>query len=104
MFPLFGLTWSAVSDEWVVLPDIVPSQLVIAKQIKKLFTGRLDAPVVSYPPFPGTEAALLRAQIARISAATQVSPIGFFTFDEEGEEEDGGASSELKQLHPLTLQ
>jgi len=41
-----------------------------------------------YPPFPGNEANLLRAQIARISAATHVSPLGFYTFDEEEEEEE----------------
>ena len=33
----------------------------------------------------------MRAQIARITAATHVSPIGFYTFDEEGEEEEEGA-------------
>ena len=42
-------------------------------------------------PFPGNEANYLRAQIARISAGTQVSPLGFYQFDEEeGEEEEGG--------------
>ncbi len=59
-------------------------------------TGHLDAPVISYPPFPGNESNYLRAQIARISAGTHISPAGFFRFDEENEgegEEDGGRDS-----------
>lgn len=47
--------------------------------------------VVSYPPFPGSEAEYLRAQIARISATTHVSPLNFYMFEEEEEEEDEGA-------------
>lgn len=42
----------------------------------------------SFPPFPGTEKNYLRAQIARISATTHVSPIGFFTLGGEGEDEE----------------
>ena len=44
--------------------------------------------MVSYPPFPGKEENYLRAQIARITATTHVSPTGYFQF-EEAEEEDG---------------
>ncbi|CAM9424844.1 unnamed protein product, partial [Heterosigma akashiwo] len=44
------------------------------------------APVVAYPPFPGAERELLRAQIARITHGTAVSPAGFFELDEESEE------------------
>lgn len=61
----------------------------------------------SFPPFPGNEKNYLRAQIARIGAATHVSPIGYFTFgnskqdddemedeedddDEDGDEEEDG--------------
>lgn len=74
---------------WVKLPSVTPAQITVARQIRKFFTGRLDSPVVSYPPFPGNEANYLRAQIARISAGTQVSPQGFFQAgEEEGEEED----------------
>ncbi|KAK7468095.1 hypothetical protein BaRGS_00036678 [Batillaria attramentaria] len=54
---------------WVKLPPVTPAQIVSARKIKKFFTGRLDAPVVAYPPFPGNETNYLRAQIARISAA-----------------------------------
>ncbi|NXP05822.1 RSH4A protein, partial [Thinocorus orbignyianus] len=74
---------------WVKLPPVTPAQIVCARKIKKFFTGRLDAPVVTFPPFPGNEANYLRAQIARISAGTQISPIGFYQFaEEEGDEEE----------------
>ncbi|KAM4816714.1 LOW QUALITY PROTEIN: radial spoke head protein 4 homolog A-like [Urocitellus parryii] len=82
---------------WVKLPSVMPAQIVIARKIKKFFTGRLDAPILSYPPFPGNESNYSRAQIARISAGTHVSPLGFFQFgEEEGEEEEeveGGRDS-----------
>ncbi|XP_071384107.1 radial spoke head protein 6 homolog A [Centroberyx affinis] len=74
---------------WVKLPSVTPAQISAARQIRKFFTGRLDAPIVSYPPFPGSEANYLRAQIARISAGTHISPQGFYQFgEEEGDEED----------------
>ena len=47
--------------------------------------------IISYPPFPGNEMNYLRAQIARISASSQVSPIGYFNFDEEEDEPEDGA-------------
>ncbi|XP_035688014.1 radial spoke head protein 4 homolog A-like [Branchiostoma floridae] len=76
--------------EWVKLPPVTPAQLAVARKIKKFLTGRLEAPIISYPPFPGNESNYLRAQIARISAGTQVSPLGFFQFDEEEEEQEEG--------------
>lgn len=74
---------------WTKLPALSPAQITTARQIRKFFTGRLDAPVMSYPPFPGNEANYLRAQIARISGGTHVSPQGFYQFkEEEGNEEE----------------
>ncbi|NWS90433.1 RSH4A protein, partial [Toxostoma redivivum] len=78
---------------WVKLPPVTPAQIVCARKIKKFFTGRLNAPVVSFPPFPGNEANYLRAQIARISAGTHVSPTGFYQFENEDEEDDEGADT-----------
>ncbi|WAR19877.1 RSH4A-like protein [Mya arenaria] len=75
---------------WIKLPLVTPAQVTAARSIKKFFTGRLDAPVVSYPPFPGNESNYLRAQICRISAGTHISPLGFYQFDEEEEEEEEG--------------
>lgn len=43
----------------------------------------------TFPEFPGTEKNYLRAQIARISAGTQISPLGFYTFNEEEDDEEG---------------
>ncbi|NXE22661.1 RSH4A protein, partial [Ardeotis kori] len=86
---------------WVKLPPVTPAQIVCARKIKKFFTGRLDAPVVSFPPFPGNEANYLRAQIARISAGTQISPIGFYQFaEEEDEEEDSGGGRDTYEENP----
>lgn len=79
---------------WSKLPNVTPQQISTARKIKKFFTGRLDAPVSCYPPFPGTELNYLRAQIARISAGTHISPVGFYQFDEEGEEEEEGIGRE----------
>ncbi|CAH1791393.1 unnamed protein product [Owenia fusiformis] len=75
---------------WIKLPPVTPAQIDIARKMKKFFTGRLDAPVVCYPPFPGNESNYLRAQISRISAGTHISPLGFYQFDEEEEEEEEG--------------
>lgn len=75
---------------WIKLPQVTPAQISGARQIKKFFTGRLDAPVITYPPYQGNESNYLRAQIARISAGTHISPLGFYQFDEEEEEEEEG--------------
>uniref|UniRef100_A0A8C4WY67 Radial spoke head component 4A n=1 Tax=Eptatretus burgeri TaxID=7764 RepID=A0A8C4WY67_EPTBU len=79
---------SEPGQPWKLLPLVRPSDIVSARLIKKLFTGQLNAPVQSFPPFSGSEMYLLRAQIARISAATQVSPLGFYQFEEEEEDEE----------------
>lgn len=40
----------------------------------------------------------MRAQIARISASTHVSPLGFFQFgEEEGEDDDDGARASFEE-------
>ncbi|XP_026201856.1 radial spoke head protein 6 homolog A isoform X2 [Anabas testudineus] len=85
---------------WVKLPSVTPTQITVARQIRKFFTGRLDSPVVSYPPFPGNEANYLRAQIARISAGTQVSPQGFFQAGEEEGDEEDEAPHDNYELNP----
>ncbi len=77
---------------WTRLPNVTPQQISVSRKMKKFFTGRLDSPIVCYPPFPGNESNYLRAMIARISAGTHISPIGFYKFDEENEgegEEEG---------------
>ncbi|KAK5648877.1 hypothetical protein RI129_003769 [Pyrocoelia pectoralis] len=89
-----------IGDEWVQLPDVTPRQLRVARQIRKSFTGWLAQEILTYPNFPGNEGNYLRAQIARISAGTQISPLGFYTFKpgggggEEEEEEEEEAEGE----------
>ncbi|XP_066911472.1 radial spoke head protein 4 homolog A-like [Clytia hemisphaerica] len=72
---------------WHRLPPVTPQQIHVARQIKKFCTGDLEAPIISYPPFPGTEIHYLRAMIARISAATHISPQGYYIFEEDEDEE-----------------
>jgi radial spoke head protein 4/6 len=49
--------------------------------------GSLDAPVAGYPPFPGNEAAFLRAVVALIAADTTVSPQGLYAVADPDEDE-----------------
>lgn len=46
-------------------------------------TGDLNADVNSNPAFPGKERHFLRAQLARIFAATTIAPKGLFEMDED---------------------
>lgn len=71
------------AGSWTELPVVTPQQLVASVRIRKFFTGKLDAPVRAYPPFPGKEKEYLRAQIARISAATILCPAGKYKLEEE---------------------
>jgi len=73
-------------SSWIKLPHVQPECLMAARKIKKLFTGDLDAPVLSYPPFPGNEADYLRCQIARIACGTSLCLKGMFVIDPEAEE------------------
>ncbi|XP_026498929.2 radial spoke head protein 6 homolog A [Vanessa tameamea] len=75
-------------EPWVCLPDVIPHQIRVARLSVRCMTGDLDAEVITYPPFEGTERNYLRAQLARIQAATSVSPQGFYTFGSGEEEED----------------
>lgn len=74
---------TGLSSAWAELPDVRPSQVISASKLRRFFVGDLDAPVTSYPPFVGAERVLLRAQIARISSFTSVSPVGCFAADGE---------------------
>jgi len=75
-------------EDWVKLPHVTPEQICVSRKIKKLLTGKLDAPIASYPLFPGVESNYLRALIARITASTTISPAGYFTFDDDEDFED----------------
>jgi len=64
-------------EEWTQLPDLKPSEIRVARQIKKMMTGNLNAPVVTHPYFSGNEGVLLRAQIAQITSDTVLCVKGF---------------------------
>eukprot|EP00756_Hemistasia_phaeocysticola_P038234 Hpha_TRINITY_DN16745_c2_g7::TRINITY_DN16745_c2_g7_i1::g.77627::m.77627/K19756/RSPH4A; radial spoke head protein 4A len=93
---------------WTPLPDVSPQQLNAARKIKKYFTGDLDAEINSYPRFPGKEIHLLRAQLSRIVASTEISPEGEKEpyegdDDEEPEDEDADPKAPKEEKYkPLT--
>lgn len=72
-------------DKWQRLPYCSQKYINIARKIKHIFTGNLDAKVITNPHFPGRERDLLRAQIARIVHASTIAPVGLFGLDEEDE-------------------
>jgi len=67
---------SGHSSPWRRLPDVEPKTIIAARNIRRFFTGNLDAPVLSKSSFPGRELHYLRAQIARISADCRIAPRG----------------------------
>jgi len=81
---------------WDKLENVHANQITAARNIKKYFTGKLNAPVTGYPPFSmklasgvivtWQEKHLLRAQISRISSACKIVPDGVY---EKGDDEDG---------------
>ena len=80
------------------LPLVTPAQISQSRKLKVFFTGDLNREIKSYPAYPGTEKNYLRAQIARISATTHVSPAGRFKFADvrKTHDEDNGFSLELR--------
>jgi radial spoke head protein 4A len=73
-----------LAGEWVELPDVRPSLLQASRMIRYIFSGNLKKNIVTNPHFPGTEADLLRCQIARITYGTTIAPsINNFTFDKD---------------------
>ena len=71
------------TPNWVRLPDATPESIVAARGLKKVFTGDLDAPVVTVPYFAASEKVLLRAQIARITADTVLNVKGYLVVNED---------------------
>jgi len=78
---------TSVPGEWVQLPNATPAQIKRSREICKMFTGNLDKPILSHPPFPWTERELLRSMIARITHDTMLAPDGYYALEgEEGSE------------------
>ena len=82
-----------IGDAWVLLPDVLYSQIVSAQKIKKLVSGDLGAAVASFPIFSGTEANYLRAQIARISSESLFAPSGYVVKNDAPEGQEDQAAS-----------
>ncbi|CAH8502209.1 unnamed protein product [Heterobilharzia americana] len=78
---------NTLGGKWVRLPDVTPEQIVTCRMIRYFCTGDLEAEVNTNPTFPGVEKNFLRAQIARISGSTMISPINYYQFNEDEEEE-----------------
>ncbi len=82
---------------WIKLPDVKPTMINHARKIRCLFTGCLSSKIDGFSPFFGLEKEYLRAQIARITATTHISPAGFYILTEnEGEEEETSFNNERK--------
>lgn len=100
---VFWVTDNLLND-WIQLPDAKPQHIEAARQIKHIMTGDLNAEINSNPMFCGKERHFLRAQLARIFAATTISPKGLFELDEEtnlmkfAEEFAMPSTEELKSL------
>jgi radial spoke head protein 4A len=74
---------NSVVDEWVELPDLKPKDLSDSRKIKMLFTGDLERDIITNPFFKAKEKNYLRAQIARISHATTLTPKGLYRSTED---------------------
>jgi len=74
---------SFAGGDWTRLPNVTPDQVRGASSIRRFFTGDLEANVGGHPPFPGKEKNYLRAQIARITAASVLVPAGLFEAADE---------------------
>ena len=77
-----------LGGKWVMLPDLLPKQIVASRSIKQMFTGDLEAEVVAPPGrFAGKEKELLRCFIARVTHCCTLAPKGLYNPEEEPEED-----------------
>lgn len=95
------LVTNSLEGKWETLPDVLPEQIITARAMRRYMTGNIRAPVLGYPRFPWPEGCYLRAQIARIAAATVVSPKGLFTMEEPEEEGDPEIMKEDPEFEPV---
>ena len=73
-----------LSEKWVELPDVKPSQIRASRLIKYTLTGNLENPIYSNPTFIGTEKHYLRCMIARIYHGAKLAPsINHFTIEDQ---------------------
>ena len=73
-----------LSEKWIELPDVKPSQIRSSRLIKYTLTGNLESPIYSNPTFIGTEKHYLRCLIARIYHGAKLAPsINHFTIEDQ---------------------
>jgi hypothetical protein len=73
-----------LSEKWIELPDVKPSQIKSSRLIKYTLTGNLENPIYSNPTFIGTEKHYLRCLIARIYHGAKLAPsINHFTIEDQ---------------------
>jgi len=99
-FVYFVTTNIEGNGEWRQLGDVTAEQIKASRRIHRLFTGDLNAKVGGRVHFAWSEAELLRAQIARISAATVLAPSEFYVRPEEDDEEDPFAMERNEEFAP----
>lgn len=88
----------SVTGEWIELPDAVPVTINLSRRLKKIFTGDVEAEVITNPHFDKKEKDLLRAQIARITQVTSIVPKGYYKRQEENERDIMEVPEEEKKL------
>lgn len=81
-------------NKWTALPDLLPADIKIARQVKFHFSGDLERRIITNPFLHKREKYLLRAQIARISHSTTLMPNGIKKVDEEN-------ASEIVDVEPV---
>lgn len=74
---------SPCENKWSALPDLLPQDIEIARQVKFKFSGDLERRIITNPFLHKREKHLLRAQIARISTCTALVPKGMFRLTED---------------------
>ena len=95
---------TAATGPFTVLPPASPECIAASAALHRLFTGDLTAAVPGHPTFPGVEADLLRAVIARISHGAMVGPKGGFSLEDETEavtptpDWEGAGADELAEV------
>ena len=69
------------------MSDLKASDILNARNIKHTFSGDLNCDIFTNPFYFQKEKVYLRAQIARITASTTLTPHGLYEFEEESTRE-----------------
>ena len=85
---------NSILESWYELPDITPEQIIASRKFKYYFTGKLDAKVKSFIPFPGKEMHLLKCQIVRILHSSSICPRDYLKISENFKDQLEGKITE----------